>query len=364
MSTEVDIFLAHYGKKGMKWGVINEDDDSVGSSKSSTSTAKPSAEAVDATAQKIGKRRLALQAKYLNEGHSQEEAERRADKRIKAEKILAVAGVVAVASAGAYVGQKEYGKRFSEVVLREGTELRYINALGPKADYNRRLYTTFNEGDTKKYRGMLAKQLQSNQAGSQIYETVLTATQDIKAPSHKQAEKIYNELLKNGSLSGGFTRQSYVEFNRALVNTKGDRGDSGRFYDELKKRGYNAVLDSNDQFVSGYNTKHPLILFNAASSTVKTGESVVNQKTIDGLYNRQMAAVVAKSFAPTAAIGAAAIGAHRYVTSKSKYALVNKYMEEHPNTDRTPAEIYASIKLGPDGKYTVANQSTKKGGTK
>ncbi|ADD81019.1 gp021 [Rhodococcus phage ReqiPoco6] len=352
---EVDNFLAHYGVKGMKWGVIRDRD--RGSS-SSSSEPKPA-----------GRRQVALEAKYVQKGHSLEDAQQKAARRAKVQKVLLVAGAVTLAGTAAYVGHKEYGKRFTEISLKAGTELKYINATGPNTDLNRRLYTTFNEADTKKYRGMLAKQLQKNKSGTTIYETVLTAKQDIKAPSHKQAEQVFKDLVKSGAMDVKFfgRNQTYKEFNGDLV--RGNTPEAKTFYDALKKKGFNAVLDSNDQFVSGYNTKHPLILFNAASSTVKTGESVVNQKTIDGLYNRQVAGVMARQFAPTVAMGAAAVGAHRYIESKSKYATVNKYMAEHPNTKRSPAEIYASLQVQPNGLYevpdlTAVSKPPKKGGSK
>lgn len=357
MSVDVDDFLAHYGVKGMKWGVIR-DRDSGSSGSGSDSEPKPA-----------GRRQVALEAKYIQKGNSLETAQQKAAKRAKVEKILLVAGGVTLAGAAAYAGHREYGKRFTEITLKAGSELKYINNTGSKTDLNRRLYTTFNEADTQKYRGMLAKQLQKNQSGSTIYETVLTAKENIKAPSHKQAEQVFKDLVKSGALDVKVygKNQTYKEFNTDLV--RGNTKEATTFYEALKKKGFNAVLDSNDQFVSGYNTKHPLILFNAASSTVKTGEKIIDQKTVDGLYSRQVAGVMARQFAPVAAVGAAAVGAHRYIESKSKYATVNRYLDEHPNTKRSPAEIYASLQVQPNGLYevpdlTVVRQVPKKGGPK
>ncbi|ADD80911.1 gp020 [Rhodococcus phage ReqiPepy6] len=354
---EIDDFLAHYGVKGMKWGVIRDRDSGSRSSGSGTSGPVRTRQST------------ALEAKYIQKGHDLETAQQKAAKRAKVQKVLLVAGAVTLAGTAAYVGHKEYGKRFTNVVLEKGADLKYINALGPQADYNRRLYTTFNEGDTKKYRGMLAKQLQKNGLSSKtIYETTLRATETIKAPSHREAEKIYKDLIKRKDIyPKEYGRMlSYKEFNAGLIRSS---ADGKEFYNALKKKGFNAVLDSNDQFVSGYNTKKPLILFNAASSTVKTGEKIVEQKTIDGLYARQVAGVMARQFAPVAAVGAAAVGAHKYIESKNKYAVVNKYLDEHPNSKRSPAEIYASLQVQPNGLYevpdlTAVSKPPKKGGSK
>lgn len=328
--------LEHYGVKGMKWGVRK--DRLVGRVRKARKErkSKPSA------------RRVKLESKHISKGRSLEEARRKADNRIKTEKILAVVGATAVVGLAAYAGHKEIGKRFSEVVLDEGTEMKYVNALGKKVDLDRRLYTTFEESDTKKYRGMLAKAMQQNSGRqSKIYETTLRSTEQIKAPSHNQAKKLYDEWNKRRGHIG--KAKDYKQFNLELVVDDG----SHDFFKFMKEKGFNAVLDSNDQFISGYNTKKPLILFNAASSTVKAGEKVIEQSTIDGLYKKQVAAVVAKELAPTVGLGVAAVGGGRALDTRNRYKVVNQYILEHPNTKLTPSEIYANLEQDKRGNYKV-----------
>lgn len=388
MSTETDEFLAHYGRKGMKWGVVRDDDElakagpvtSKSGSESTTEvpkkatkskaapgssepTQKPNVENVSKSGSesKMPKRRaLELEAKYLEQGISADEAQRKIEKRLKVEKGLKIAGAVAVVGIGAYVAQNQIGKRYAGVTLDKGTTMTYINALGPKADYDRRLYTTFKEGDTKKYRGLLADNLRKNATGTTIYETKLTTTEQIKAPSNKQAAKIYEEMARKGDIDRH--PMGYKFFNQSLV--EGNEINSKKFYGEMKKRGYNALLDSNDQFISGYNTKKPLILFNAKSSTNKTGEKIVSNQTSSKLANRQKATTIARSFAPHAALGAAAVAISKRSKSKNKYNAVNDYLKEHPNTKKTPAEIFASLQQDELGNYVVPKPPTKKGGKK
>ena len=355
---DADTFLAHYGKKGMKWGVVNDDVvDTAGSP--SRPTAKRSSNGSASESSK--RKRLELEAHYLEKGITGEAAQQKIDKRLKVEKGLKIAGAVAVVGLGAYVAKNQLGKRYAGVTLEKGFDLTYINAMGPKADYNRRLYTTFNEGDTKKYRGLLASQLRQNQTDTTIYETKLTAREQIKAPSNKEAARIYKELVSKGQLDAH--PQGYKYFNKDLVT---DGPGSKTFYSEMSKRGYNALLDTNDQFISGYNTKKPLILFNAESSTVKTGEKIVSKQTTDGLANRQKAAIVGKSFIPHAAVGAALVAVSKKSKSKNKYEAVNAYLAEHPNSKMTPAQIFNSLQQEPDGNYRVPSKSasTKKGGRK
>lgn len=359
----IESFLTHHGVKGMKWGVTRDLD--KGSSSSGSSVGSSGSTTASGPA-KAGGRRTALEAGYIKKGHSLEDAELKAAKRAKVEKMLLIAGAVTLAGAAVYVGRNEHSKRFTEVLLKEGTELRNINALGDKANLNRRTYTTFLNSDTQQYRGVFATFLQRGDKNTKIYETVLTAKEEIRAPSHKQAEKLYKEMITGLNIPGVHPTD-YKTFNQGFVND--DNGAAKAYFKYLKDRGYNAVLDSNDQFMSGYNTKKPLILFNAASSTVKTGQTVLDQKKIDGLYTRQAAKAIGKSFLPTAALGAAAIGAHKVAANKSKYAAVNAYLIEHPNTKRSHAEIYASLQAQKDGTYTVgtpvkASTTTKKGSKK
>ena len=377
---DVDDFLAHYGRKGMKWGVVRDDDElakagpvsgskpkASGEVKTSGSSSAPKAKtSEDIPPAKVSesqkRRRLELEAQYLQAGITGDAAQAKIEKRLKVEKGLKIAGAVAVVGVGAYIAQNQIGKRYAGVSLEKGTTMTYINALGPKADYNRRLYTTFQEGDTKKYRGLLADNLRRNADDTTIYETKLTATENIKAPSNKQAAKIYAEMVKAGAVNEN--PRGYKFFNQGLV--EGNDHDAKIFYGEMKKRGYNAILDTNDQFISGYNTKKPLILFNANSSAVKTGEKIVSEQTSSKLAGRQKAVLISRGFAPHAAVGAAAIAFSKINKSKTKYDAVNDYIAQNPKTKKTPAEIFASLQKEPDGSYSVPARkpAAKKGGKK
>ena len=42
----------------------------------------------------------------------------------------------------------------------------------------------------------------------------------------------------------------------------------------MKSKGYNAILDANDQFFSGFNAKKPIIVFNPDSTLAKAGKTI------------------------------------------------------------------------------------------
>lgn len=84
--------LLHYGTMGMRWGVRKKNESSNRESESPE--------------KKKSNHRLKLEEKYQTKGMSQEEAEKAASRRVRAEKFVAVAGVITVAAATAYVATR------------------------------------------------------------------------------------------------------------------------------------------------------------------------------------------------------------------------------------------------------------------
>lgn len=334
MSDDVTDFLEHYGIKGMRWGVRKDEKTSNASVKDSEKSAH----------------RVRLEAKYISKGMSQSAAEKKASGRIKTEKVLLAIGAVAVTAAVAYVGSVEYQKRFSGVDLELGTKLTNINALGDKQNFNRRLYTTIDERDTQKYRGMLATALRRNADNTTIYEATLRSTERIKAPSQREAAKLYKEFRATKGNSWMFDK-SYMTFNKNLADDQSGAGKE--FYKFMSSKGYNAILDANDQFISGYSTRKPLIVFNAASSTVKVGQKVVDEQLSDRLALTQTLQIAAKAAAPRVGLGLAVVGGTKALDTKDRYGAVNSYFKEHPESKLSYAEVFSNLEVSADGySYT------------
>lgn len=329
---KVDTFLIHYGVKGMKWGQTTK------SGKARNDDGVPLKDSEKSA------HRVRLEAQGVKKGLSQSDAEKRAAGKIKTEKILAIAGGVALLGLAAYVAKQGYDKSFTEINLPAGFEFKNINALGDKQDLNRRLFTTINDKDNSKYKGLLAETLRKNEDRTTIYEMTLKSTEAIKAPSQRQAAKLYKEFITENPRQGRYGADiPYPLFNKQLVVST-DQNDN--FYSFMKKKGYNSILDANDQFISGYDTKHPLILFNAASSTVKAGQKIVDQETSGKLAKRQTNALMTRQLAPVVGLGLAYVGGLKAIDTKNRHGAVNKYLKDHPDSKLSYAEVYANLKAG------------------
>ena len=319
-----DTELTHYGKKGMRWGVRKEREASV----------------------------LRRQAKYMNSGMSEQAALEKAQHTAMVAKIVGgAAGAVAIGVI-AYSAHRYIGKQFTDITLAEGKDLHYVNALGDKMDLNRRLYTTIHAGDTKKYKGLLAETLRGNDPSTTVYDTVLRTTGEIRAPSQHQAQKLFAEFARQQGKSAT-SKSGYRQVNKAMAffNTTKDQTilappgtkEAQKFMEFLQTKGYNAVLDANDQFISGYDTKHPLIVFNAASSLVKVGQTVVSKAESTKLANQQKQIAIGKMVVQQAGMVVGAGAAMNALATEATNSAVDKYFKEHPNTNKSRLEVYRMV---------------------
>ena len=323
-----DDYLEHYGVKGMKWGVRK-----------------------DRKKGELNEREHRLLGKYKAEGLTDEEASKRLERNRKIRKAVLVAGGVAATAAVAYVGTKEFDKRFKGVDLDMNTSIKNVNVFGDELETDRRLYVTVKESDSKKYRGMYAEQLRNRSPWKNtVYETSLTARERIKAPSHREAKKLFKEYRESlSSNDKRITPANYTQFNQMLVTSGADGKDTSinaDFYNMLKDKGYNALIDSNDQFKSGYDTRKPLIVFNAAKSLNTIGHNVVKENESKKLAQGQTAIVIGKAFAKQAGIAAAGVATTKSVGNYANKKSVDRYLDEHPNSKKTRAEVYEMIERG------------------
>lgn len=78
----------------------------------------------------------------------------------------------------------------------------------------------------------------------------------------------------------------YKALNLSLTNHNPQEvAAQNRFYSEMKKKGYNALLDYNDREYSSYHAKRPMIVFDTDSVKLQS-VTETNPKVVDKLYRK------------------------------------------------------------------------------
>lgn len=169
-----------------------------------------------------------------------------------------------------------------------------------------------------------AKALREKSDNMKIYQLKLESTKKLKVPSDENAGHITAKLLKEKDFKENVIasiqdskekmRRPYQQilFNNAQKALKKDPAKmtssekvavykalnlsltnhnpqeiaaQNRFYGELKKKGYNALLDYNDKEYSSYHAKRPMIVFDTDSVKLQS-VTETNPKVVDALYRK------------------------------------------------------------------------------
>ena len=177
-----------------------------------------------------------------------------------------------------------------------------------------------------------AKALREKSDNLKVYQVKLASTKKLKIPSDENAGDITAKLLKESDFKdnvvasiqdskGKMIRpQQQILFKQAqnALNKDPDKMTSSekvavykalnlsltnhnaqeiaaqnRFYGELKKKGYNALLDYNDKEYSSYHAKRPMIVFDVDSVKLQS-VAETNPKVVDKLYTKYNSERVSK----------------------------------------------------------------------
>ena len=193
-----------------------------------------------------------------------------------------------------------------------------------------------------------------------IYNNQIKVTKDIKRASVNNARKIlYDKMdkdpdfkkqvldtIKDTGYGRGYDpdkllrtnpKKFYDRFNQALATPQfQEAGIHKKFYSELEKKGYNAILDINDTRYSGYKTisKDPTIFF--GDNFEKISNKKLDELEITNNVTKYMAGYIAKNQAKKiATIGAASAA----VISVNNQKRVEEYLDKHPNSKLSEQEI-------------------------
>lgn len=323
---------------------------------------------------------------YLDEGYTKEEAEVNAKRLDRGRKFAIAAGVTAVAAIGAYAGFKYY-KNNIDGTIKSGKKLQNVSSFARST--SEALYTSHNPYDNVKYRGVYGNiQMKKMQGSKDVYKNVINVTKDLKVASHKNAQNVLSNLISNdkqyadnlkntisnnkvGFLLAGQTKHyrllsqaekelqsgkpgkaTYRAANFLLTvhdNTlPGQDAQNRKFYDALKKAGYDALRDYNDESLSGYHALSANIIFNGAEKTrLSTPINMSNNKTkslVDSVIG--LGAQMTERYAPYALASVGIISVSNASENKNRKIqeqdVVAKYRKEHPNSKISSDKIIKS----------------------
>ena len=331
---------------------------------------------------KKSKRQEKLEARYKEQGFTDEEAVVAAYKRARTEKIIAITAGVTVAAVTAYAAYKHYDKNVDKI-MKPDTLLQNIARRSDKG-VNDAFYASGNAIDNMKYKGMYGKTLLGRSPNGKVYkQTIKVGEEGLKVASEKSATKVLKEITDGD-------KQFTSDLERTLINFKEALGDSGtpkqkktiakalsslskgninenvyealnlnlanhdansqkvtnRFYDALKSKGYDAIKDINDSKLSGYNSINPVIVFNGgAKTTVSAVRELGREEVEKNLKNSTLlelgrqAAIAGGAFAGIR--GGLKLGSDFYHQTTDAQ-IVSEYRKEHPNSKLSAKEIVRS----------------------
>lgn len=129
-----------------------------------------------------------------------------------------------------------------------------------------------------------------------VQASIQDSKEKMKRPTQqllfKQAEKALNK--DPNKLTSSEKIAIYKALNLSLTNHNPQEiAAQDRFYSELKKKGYNALLDYNDKEYSSYHAKRPMIVFDTESVKLQS-VTETNPKIVNKMYRKYNAERIMK----------------------------------------------------------------------
>lgn len=141
-----------------------------------------------------------------------------------------------------------------------------------------------------------AKLLKEDEFKKNVYASLVDSKEKMKRPTQ---QVLFNQALnamgkEPDKMSSTEKKAVYKALNLSLVNhNRQEIAAQNRFYSELKKKGYNALLDYNDKEFSSYHAKRPVIVFDVDSVRLQS-VTATDPKVVNKLYRKYNAERILK----------------------------------------------------------------------
>lgn len=310
----------------------------------------------------------------MKSGMTREQAEQAAAKRIRTEKFIAAAATVTVASAVAYAKYKGYT---SDRIIKENSEFQRIMRLSENQNIRKssRQYLALDSRDKIKYKGLLSRQLQSEDGRQTIYDVTVKNKNKLTVASRKKVEDTFLDLYKNDvdfknllrgeAITGGddgklgkiakkiakdekmsdheLRKKAYDYFNVILAEQNPRmKAASEKFYDKLSEKGINAIIDENDRKYSGYKAKMPIITFDGID--YEYVKRAMNSDEINENYKKAEKMLTQPKLIKRGALLVTSVASAPVMNKSISDKKILQYKQDHPNTKLTDKEILDLMK--------------------
>lgn len=228
--------------------------------------------------------------------------------------------------------QVRYVKQPGDVTLPRGTTFQRI-ATGANAGYTQGVYASYRNADKDLYKGELGRLRLAYQhrtgEEAKLYEVKMKTNKPLHIPSREKRLEKFKELYKedpntlaliNEHEKDRYGRrpmkgvnlddkkaveQAYRKFNDALAmgGNSANKSVIDKFYNKLKKEGYDAIPDENDIRLSTFKAQAPLILFDTSKSIAKTDSRELSASEVFSAYKRASGKKMVRDFIMPKGVG-------------------------------------------------------------